>query len=83
MLIPNEIEKKFIYSLIFEEHEKFTEIISNNKVNFERIVSIISLNRIEYFILNKLNLTNRINGLPKDFSEQLEKHYLVFIHNIY
>lgn len=75
MLIPNEIEKDFIYSLIFEEHEKFIEIISNNTVNFERIVSIINFNRIEYFVLNKLNSTFRTNKLPKDFLEQLEKYH--------
>ena len=75
MLIPNEIEKDFIYSLIFEEHEKFTQIISNNTVNFERIVSIISFNRIEHFVLNKLNSTFRRNKLPTDFLEQLEKYH--------
>tara|TARA_Y200000002_G_scaffold28106_1_gene21097 strand:+ start:402 stop:1565 length:1164 start_codon:yes stop_codon:yes gene_type:complete len=75
MLIPNKIEKDFIYSLIFEEHEKFIKIISNNTVNFERIVSIISFNRIEHFVLNKLNSTFRTNKLPTDFLEQLEKYH--------
>lgn len=75
MLVPKEIEKDFIYSLIFEEHEKFTEIISNNIVNFERVVSIIIFNRIEHFVLNKLNSTFRASELPKDFLEQLEKYY--------
>ena len=75
MLIPNKIEKDFIYSLIFEEHEKFIKIISNNTVNFERIVSIISFNRIEHFVLNKLNSSIRTNELPKDFLEQLEKYH--------
>ena len=76
MLIPKEKEKNFIYSLIFNDSEKFEEIISNNRINFERIVSIISSNRIEHFVLNKLKLSSRFSKLPKFFSEQLEKNYL-------
>ena len=75
MLIPKENEKDLIYSLIFDEYEIFKEIISCNKINFTRIVSIIGFNRIEYFVLNKLNTTYRLNKLPKFFFEHLEKNY--------
>ena len=75
MLIPNELEKNLIYSLIFNDSEKFEEIISNNRINFERIVSIISSNRIEHFVLNKLKPSSRFSKLPKIFFEQLQKNY--------
>ena len=76
MLIPKEKEKDFIYSLIFNDSEKFKETISNNRINFERIVSIISSNRIEHFALNKLKSLSRFSELPKFFFEHLEKNYL-------
>lgn len=75
MLIPKEKEKDFIYSLIFNDSEKFEEIISNNRINFERIVSVISSNRIEHFVLNKLKPSSRFSKLPKFFFEQLQKNY--------
>jgi len=75
MLIPIEEEKDFIYSLIFDDSEKFEETISNNRINFERIASIISSNRIEHFVLNKLKPFSRFSKLPKFFFEQLEKNY--------
>ena len=75
MLIPIEEEKDFIYSLIFDDSEKFEETISNNRINFERIASIVSSNRIEHFVLNKLKPFSRFSKLPKFFFEQLEKNY--------
>ena len=76
MLILKESEKDFIYSLIFEEHEKFSEIISSNLLNFERMQTIINFNRLEHLFLDKFNSTFKKNNLPINFIEQIEKNYI-------
>ncbi len=76
MLIPREIEKEFIYSLIFDDHKRFEEIISRNEINYKRVLSIISFNRIEYFVINKLNSSFKTYVLPQNFFKELEKKYL-------
>ena len=76
MLIPTETEKDFIYSLIFEDHEKFSEITSNNLLNLERMHLIISFNRLEHLFLDKFNSTFKKNKLPINFFEQIEKSYI-------
>ncbi len=75
MLVPKEIEKEFIYSLILDDQKKFEEIILRNKLDYERIISIISLNRIEYFILNKLDNVSNFNDLPINFLDKLKRNY--------
>ena len=75
MLIPREIEKEFIYSLILDDQKKFEKIIYGNKLDYERILSIISLNRIEYFILNKLDEVSNSSELPTNFLDKLKKNY--------
>ena len=76
MLIPTEPEKNFIYSLIFEDHEKFSEITSNNLLNLERMHLIISFNRLEHLFLDKFNSTFKKNKLPINFFKQIEKSYI-------
>ncbi len=75
MLVPKEIEKEFIYSLILDDHKKFEEATLRNKLDYERILSIISLNRIEYFILNKLEYVPNCNELPINFLDKLKRNY--------
>jgi hypothetical protein len=75
MLIPKKIEKEFIYSLILDDHKKFKEVILENKLDYERILSIISHNRIEYFVLNKLDNVLNLNELPINFLDKLKKNY--------
>ncbi len=77
MLIPTEREKDLIYSLIFDEYEKFEEIILKKNINYKRVISIISSNRIEYFILNKLNSSFRSYLLPINFLKELKKNYFI------
>ncbi len=77
MLVPTKKEKDFIYSLIFDEKRKFEELILNGEINYDRILSIISLNRIEYFFLDKLNNTSKSYQLPINFLNKLEKNYLI------
>ena len=79
MLIPKKIEKEFIYSLILDDHKKFKEVILGNKLDYERILSIISHNRIEYFVLNKLDNVLNLNELPINFLDKLKKNYFKII----
>ena len=74
-LIPKKIEKEFIYSLILDDHKKFKEVILENKLDYERILSILSHNRIEYFVLNKLDNVLNLNELPINFLDKLKKNY--------
>jgi len=75
MLVPREIEKEFIYSLILNNHKKLEVIISENKIDYERILSILTFNRIEYFVLNRINNNLELNLLPINFLNKLKKNY--------
>ena len=76
MLVPSKLEKDIVYSLIFHEYEEFLKISSNSSVDLEKVVSIISSNRIEHFVLNKINSKFMINELSANFFDQLEICYL-------
>lgn len=75
MLIPNEIEIEFIYSLILNDHKKLEVIISESKIDYERVLSILTSNRIEYFVLNRIDNNPKLNLLPINFLNELKKNY--------
>ena len=75
MLIPKEIEKEFIYSLILNDHKKLEAIISERKIDYERVLSVLTSNRIEYFVLNRIENNLKLNLLPINFLNELKKNY--------